>query len=292
MRLPDWIKARKDLSALRGLKLRFREGGLFTVCEEARCPNITECFCRPTATYLILGPVCTRSCSFCSVQKGGPLHYDPEEAEKVAESAEKIGLSHVVLTSVTRDDLPDKGAAGFIKTIRAVRRTIPGASVEILTPDFSGRRDLLRAVLDETPDIFGHNVEMVGRLYPSVRPGADLYRSLDLLQTAKARHPGLIVKSGFMVGLGETEKEIAGLIRSLFDAGCDCITIGQYLQPSRAQIPVQKYWEPSYFESWSDLAKSCGIRYVVAGPLVRSSYHAKEVLEKIREQERSEKESP
>lgn len=291
MRLPDWIKTRKDLSALRGLKLRFRESGLFTVCEEARCPNITECFCKPTATYLILGSVCTRSCSFCSVQKGVPLPYDPEEADRVAESAEMIGLSHIVLTSVTRDDLPDKGASGFIRTIRAVRRIIPEATVEILTPDFSGKKDLLKSVLDEKPDVFGHNVETVGRLYPSVRPGAALERSLDLLETAKAQYPGLVVKSGFMVGLGETEEETAGLIRSLRDTGCDCITIGQYLQPSRVQIPVQKYWEPPYFESWSELAKSCGIRYVVAGPLVRSSYHSKEILEMILGREHRQKES-
>jgi len=285
MRLPDWIKTRKDLSALRSLKLRLREGGLFTVCEEARCPNITECFCRPTATYLILGPLCTRSCSFCSVQKGIPLPFDPEEADRVAESAQKIGLSHVVITSVTRDDLPDQGADGFIRTIQAVRRTLPEATVEILTPDFSGRKDILRSVLDEKPDVFGHNVETVGRLYPAVRPGADLLRSLDLLRSAKVFNPNMIVKSGFMVGLGEGEEEIAGLVHSLRDSGCDCITIGQYLQPSRAQIPVQKYWEPPYFESWSDLAKSCGIRYAVAGSLVRSSYQSKEVLEKIQKRE-------
>jgi lipoyl synthase len=286
MRLPGWLKTNKDLYALRELKLQLRNSGLFTVCEEARCPNITECFCKPTATFLILGSVCTRSCSFCSVQKGVPMPFDLEEAARVAESAKNIGLAHIVITSVTRDDLPDKGSSGFLRTIQKIRDTMPEATIEILTPDFSGREDLLKSVLDEKPEVFGHNVETVNRLYRSVRPGADLERSLGLLKSAKSLYPDIVVKSGFMVGLGETEEEIADLIHSLHGSGCDCITIGQYLQPSRSQVPVRKYWEPSYFESWSDLAKSCGIRYVVAGPLVRSSYQSKEVLEKIQNHER------
>jgi lipoyl synthase len=285
MRLPEWIKKNKDLGALRGLKLKLRQGGLSSVCEEARCPNIVECFCKPTATYLILGDICTRSCSFCSVSKGTPSPLDLQESLNVARSAKDIGLAHVVITSVTRDDLPDKGANGFSRTIQEIRKLLPSASVEVLTPDFSGREDLLEIVLDEKPDVFGHNVETVGRLYGSIRSGADLTRSLRLLRSAKTISPETVVKSGFMVGLGETEEEIMDLLYALHDAGCDCITIGQYLRPTKTQIPVKKYWEPVCFAAWSELAKSLGIRYVVAGPLIRSSYQSKEVLDKIRHPE-------
>ncbi|MCE5274936.1 MAG: lipoyl synthase [Deltaproteobacteria bacterium] len=282
MRLPDWLKRSKDLKALRGLKLKLRHGGLSTVCEEARCPNIAECFCRPTATFLLLGDVCTRSCRFCAVHKGTPSPLDVEEPSLVAKAARDIGLTHVVLTSVTRDDLPDKGARGFASALSEIGKLLPGATREVLTPDFAGRRDLLETVLEERPDVLGHNVETVERLYESIRPGASLKRSLSLLRLARDISRDVIVKSGFMVGLGESEKEIKDLLLELRDAGCDCVTIGQYLQPTRAQIPVSAYWEPRRFEAWSELAKSTGIRYVVAGPLVRSSYHSKEVLEEIR----------
>ncbi len=281
-RLPGWLKKSRDLSALHHLKAKLRHSRLSTVCEEARCPNICECFLRPTATFLILGDMCTRCCSFCSVHKGTPAPVNLHEPSLVAQAAKEMGLEHVVITSVTRDDLPDKGAYGYISTIRAIRDLIPACTVEILTPDFSGRQDLLEIVLDEKPDVFGHNVEMTERLYPSIRPGSSLARSLDVLGDIKKISPETLVKSGFMVGLGEQESEILGLLGSLADAGCDVVTIGQYLRPTRLQIPVARYWEPEFFESWSKLAKSLGIGYCLAGPFVRSSYRAKETLKEIR----------
>ena len=281
-RLPGWLKKNRDLSTLHHLKAKFRHSGLSTVCEEARCPNICECFHEPTATFLILGDVCTRCCSFCSIRKGTPAPVDRNEPFLVAQTAEEMGLGHVVITSVTRDDLPDKGAYGFTSTIRAIRDLIPACAIEILTPDFSGRQDLLEIVLGEKPDVFGHNVEMPERLYPSIRPCSSLTRSLDVLRVIKKISPETIVKSGFMVGLGESESEIKDLLGSLADARCDVVTIGQYLRPTRLQIPVARYWEPDFFTSWSNLAKSLGIGYCIAGPFVRSSYRAKEVLKDIR----------
>jgi lipoic acid synthetase len=226
--------------------------------------------------------VCTRCCSFCSVHKGTPAPVNRHEPLLVAQTVQEMGLEHVVITSVTRDDLPDKGAYGFTSTIRAIRDLIPACTIEILTPDFSGRQDLLEIVLGEKPDVFGHNVEMAQRLYPSIRPCSSLTRSLDLLRNSKKISPETIVKSGFMVGLGEYESEIKDLLGSLADAACDVVTIGQYLRPTRLEIPVAHYWEPEFFESWSNLAKSLGIGYCIAGPFVRSSYHAKEALKEIR----------
>jgi lipoic acid synthetase len=281
-RLPGWLKKNRDLSALHHLKAKLRHSGLSTVCEEARCPNICECFQKPTATFLILGDVCTRCCSFCSVRKGTPAPVNRHEPSLVAQTAEEMGLEHVVITSVTRDDLPDKGAEVFTSTIRAIRDLIPACTIEILTPDFSGRQDLLEIVLGEKPDVFGHNVEMTARLYPAVRPCSSLTRSLDVLRDIKNISPETIVKSGFMVGLGESESEIKDLLGSLADVGCDIVTIGQYLRPTRLQMPVAHYWEPEFFTSWSNLAKSLGIGYCIAGPFVRSSYRAKEVLKDIR----------
>ncbi len=281
-RLPGWLKKNRDLSALHHLKAKLRHYGLSTVCEEARCPNICECFLKPTATFLILGDVCTRCCSFCSVHKGTPAPVNLHEPSLVAHTAEEMGLEHVVITSVTRDDLPDKGACGFTSTVRAIRDLIPACTIEILTPDFSGRQDLLEIVLNEKPDVFGHNVETAQRLYPAIRPYSSLTRSLDLLRSIKNISPGTIVKSGFMVGLGESESEIKDLLGALAEVGCDVVTIGQYLRPAMLQIPVTRYWEPVFFESWSNLAKSLGIGYCIAGPFVRSSYQAKEALKEIR----------
>lgn len=282
LRLPEWLRRNKDLGALHGLKLKLRHGGLSTVCEEARCPNVAECFRKNVATFLILGDICTRSCAFCSVRKGVPSPPDPMEPSRVAFAASEIGLTHVVLTSVTRDDLPDRGAQGFMLTLREIRRMLPSTTLEVLTPDFSGRIDLLEAVLSENPDVFCHNVETVARLYEVIRPGASIARSLALLKHSRDICPDIVVKSGFMVGLGESEDEVAELLTELKDAGCDCVTIGQYLQPTKSQIPVREYLKPERFEEFSELAKSIGIRYVVAGPLVRSSYQSKEILEKIR----------
>lgn len=263
-------------------KSELRGARISTVCEEARCPNITECFSKPSATFLILGDVCTRSCRFCSVSKGIPSPPDPEEGLSVTQAAASLGLEHIVVTSVSRDDLEDKGAGAFARVIREVRKSLSHAGIEVLVPDFSGRRHLVETVLNEMPDVFNHNVETVGRLYPSVRPQARLDTSLRVLRTAREYSEDLIVKSGFMVGLGETEDEILELMLSLRQAGCDIVTIGQYLQPTLSQVPVAEYRRPEDFKRFSDLAKSIGIRYVISGPLVRSSYQAKDILEKIR----------
>jgi lipoic acid synthetase len=281
-RLPQWLRKNRDRSALHGLKAKLRNAGLSSVCEEARCPNISECFHRPTATFLILGDACTRGCLFCSVTKGHPAPVDHDEPSRLAQAAQDLGLRHVVVTSVTRDDLPDRGASHFAACIRTLREHLPACTVEILTPDFSGGKDHVQTVLKEKPDVFGHNVETVPRLYKEIRPGASLRRSLDLLSTVKGLSPDTVVKSGFMVGLGETLQEIEGLIASLREAGCDVVTIGQYLRPSMAQMDVVRYWEPEYYQDWSNLAESLGIGYCIAGPFVRSSYRAKEVLEEIR----------
>ncbi len=281
-RLPAWLKKTKDLGSLHDLKARLRRSRLSTVCEEARCPNISECFSRPTATFLILGDTCTRACAFCSVNHGTPAPPDPREPDNVALAVQDMGLRHAVLTSPTRDDIPDRGASAFAATIRSVRTHNPGCTVEVLCPDFSGRMDLVDSVLEQGPDVFGHNVETVPRLYPAVRPGARLHRSLSILGHVKNRHPDTLVKSGFMVGLGEDRDEIEGLLALLADAGCDVVTIGQYLRPTRSQTPVARYWEPGCYPAWSKLAESLGIGYCIAGPHVRSSYRAGEVLEEMR----------
>ncbi len=286
-RLPPWAAAVRKAGRLHAVKSLLRASGLSTVCEEARCPNISGCFARSTATFLILGDVCTRACLFCGVRKGRPSPPEPGEAERLAGAVSALGLRHAVITSVTRDDLPDKGALAFARTIRAVRAANPSCTVEVLTPDFMGREDLLAVVLAERPDVFAHNVETVGRLHGVIRPGADLYRSISLLAAARAADRRLRVKSGFMVGLGEDEAEIEGLLGELSGTGCDMVTIGQYLRPSKDQAPVRRYWEPEAFERWGRLAKTLGIGYCVAGPLVRSSYRAREALEALQGADRA-----
>ena len=280
-RLPAWLRNQRELSSLRDVRLRLRKGRLSTVCEEARCPNISECFSRNEATFLILGDVCTRNCTFCSVTGGNPGPPDPDEPVLLAEAANELGLKHVVITSVTRDDLPDSGAGHFAACIREINKRLPGISVEVLTPDFSGRIDFLDIVLEAKPDVFGHNLETVRSLYEMVRPEADLERSLSVLDAA-VRHGGSLVKTGFMVGLGESEQEIKDLILSIKEAGVDILTIGQYMRPTRKQESVSKYWEPEAFEAWAELAKGIGIRYVIASPFVRSSYRAGSILDEIR----------
>lgn len=260
------------------MRLRLRQASLCTVCEEARCPNMSECFARHDATFLILGNICTRTCAFCGIDKGYPSALDPQEPMRVASAARELGLKHIVITSVTRDDLPDQGANAFAETIAQVRRILPSSTVEVLTPDFGGQRSTLETVLEAGPDVFGHNMETVPALYKRIRPEADAERSLKVLLWAKTQRPELKVKTGFMVGLGESLSEIRELLVMLGETGVDCVTIGQYLQPTRAQIGVQRYWEPGFFEEWACVAKSIGIRYVVSGPLVRSSYQAREIL--------------
>ncbi|MFY9167989.1 MAG: lipoyl synthase [Desulfomonilia bacterium] len=281
-RIPSWAKKNKRLKDLHLTKTSLRTLSLASVCEEARCPNIAECFARPTATFLILGDICTRGCRFCSIRKGVPAPPDPREGERLAQAAAAMGLKHVVITSVTRDDLPDQGAAAFAGTIRAIRKLLPGATVEVLIPDFSGRTDLIETVLRERPEVFNHNVETVGRLYGSIRPQASLKTSLAVLRTAREYSCDTVVKSGFMLGLGESKEEVAELLEALSRSGCEVVTMGQYLQPTAAQVPVSRYWSPEDFKRFSDIAKNAGIRYVISGPLVRSSYQAKEVLEEVR----------
>jgi lipoyl synthase len=282
-RAPEWIRERKlRLSDLHGVKSLMREHGLHTVCEEARCPNRGECFSRGTATFLLLGDVCTRACGFCDIQNGKPLPVDPLEPARVRDAVARLGLRFVVLTSVDRDDLPDGGAGHFAAAIRAVRSLDPAPGVEVLTPDFRGDFGALETVVEARPDVFNHNVETVPRLYARVRRGARLERSLGLLARARELMPALTTKSGFMLGLGEREDEVRGLLEALRGADVDIVTIGQYLRPSLENLPVEEYVHPEVFERHREFGESLGFRHVFAGPFVRSSYRAEEALEASR----------
>lgn len=252
------------------MKAGLRASGLHTVCEEARCPNRTRCFGQGTATFLLLGDTCTRDCAFCAIRHGAPLPPDPREPQEVADKAAKLGLDYVVLTSVTRDDLTDGGAGHFALAIDALHGRCPGAGVEVLTPDFRGSRDALDRVLAADPTVFNHNLETVPRLYPEVRPSADYRRSLDLLRWACARP----TKSGLMLGLGETFEEVGRVFDDLLDAGVQRLTLGQYLRPTRRQLPVRRYLHPDEFEALGARAKSMGFLDVKSAPLVRSSFQA------------------
>ena len=271
--LPPWIRVRlrqgQDLARLRGL---LRDSTLHTVCEEARCPNLWECWNRGTATFMVLGDICTRSCGFCAVKTGRPLTLDRDEPRRVAEAVRAMGLTHAVVTSVNRDELADGGASVFAETIREIRAFNPGCTVEVLIPDFQGSEAALRTVLDAGPDVLNHNTETVPRLYPTVRPQARYERSLELLARAKAR--GARVKTGLMVGLGETAEELLAVFSGLRAAGCDVLTLGQYLQPTREHLPVDRYYSLEEFERLRAEALALGFAHVEAGPLVRSSYHA------------------
>ncbi len=275
MRLPEWIKT--TAIGLHQTKDLLRSHRLSTVCEEARCPNKGVCFSKPTAAFMIMGDRCTRNCGFCSVRPGVPAALDTAEPERVAEAAVALGLRYVVITSVTRDDLPDGGAAHFAATIRAVRNALPAAKVEVLTPDFQGERDSVGIVLDARPDVFNHNIETVKRLYDIVRPGADYQRSLEVLRIARALMPGLKRKSGVMLGLGETVDEIREVFRDIRAAGCDFLTVGQYLRPAKNNLPVVEYIHPDVFEALKLYALGLGFEFVASGPLVRSSMNAEEM---------------
>ena len=278
-RAPEWIRERKlRLADLHAVKSVMRSNGLHTVCEEARCPNRGECFARGTATFLLLGDVCTRACGFCDIRTSRPGPADPLEPWRVKSAAAAMNLAFVVLTSVDRDDLPDGGAEHFASTIRALRTLDPAPGIEVLTPDFQGRFDSLRVVVDAKPDVFNHNVETVPRLYHEVRRGAVLERSLGLLSAAKILDPGLTTKSGFMLGLGEREEEVQSLLERLAGASVDIVTIGQYLRPSKENLPVVEYVAPAVFDRYRELGESFGFRHVFAGPFVRSSYRAEEAL--------------
>ena len=273
---PEWIKARapmgEEYERLRGV---MRDLGLHTVCEEARCPNIGDCWNRGTATFMILGDVCTRACGFCAVKTGLPrLPPDPREAARVAEAAARMGLRHAVITSVNRDDQRDGGAGVFAACIRQIRERVPGCTVEVLIPDFKGDAAALQVVIDAAPDVLNHNTETVPRLYRHVRPGARFERSLELLGRAKAA--GLLTKSGIMVGLGEEPEEVRETVRRIREAGTDILTVGQYLRPSADHLPIARYYEPAEFAEIKRYAVALGYRHVESGPLVRSSYHAEE----------------
>jgi len=278
-RKPDWLRLKlpsgPDYELVRSL---IGNSALHTVCQEAKCPNQWECFSRQTATFLIMGARCTRSCRFCAVEHGPSGPPDPGEPFRVAEAAQSLGLRYVVVTSVTRDDLPDGGAAIFAATIRAIREKIPDVLVEVLIPDFQGCPESLLTVVDAHPDVLNHNIETVERLYPSVRPGAVYQRSLQLFRRAKGRDASLPIKSGLMLGLGERPEEIHRTLRDLFDAGCTLLTLGQYLQPSADHIPVERFITPAEFEDWRKIALAMGFSRVASGPLVRSSYHAKDLF--------------
>src|SRR5713226_2724004 len=277
-RLPAWLK--RDLP--RGNENFFTQNllaelRLETVCENARCPNRPECYARRTATFMILGNVCTRPCGFCSVPRGTPLVLEDDEPERVAEAALRLGLRHVVITSVTRDDLPDGGADHFYRCIVAVRART-GAAVEVLTPDFLGDRRAIDRVLAAAPEVYNHNMETVPRLYKKVRGRADYRRSLDLLAYVKRQRPATITKSGLMLGLGESTEELLHVLADLRAARCDTLTLGQYLAPTLKHVPVVRYLPPEEFDALAVLARSLGFSQVASGPFVRSSYHAEEMV--------------
>ncbi len=288
-RLPEWLRRPigtvSQLETVQGL---VKAGGLHTICEEGRCPNRAECYAAGTATFLLGGSICTRSCAFCQVEKGrAPMPLDPLEAERVADAVKDMGLRYVVLTAVARDDLADHGATLFTTTMAAIRQRNPLVQIEVLTPDFWGghsdlnaglqaQRKRLSTVLEAEPVCFNHNLETVERLQGEVRRGATYSRSLGLLSTARELAPTIPTKSGLMLGLGETEAEVVDAMKALRDAGCERITIGQYLRPSLAHLPVQRYWHPEEFNALGDTAQALGFSHVRSGPLVRSSYHAAE----------------
>jgi lipoic acid synthetase len=276
---PPWIrvrlrsKPRSDFEQTRGLMRRKR---LHTVCEEAGCPNIGECWSNRHATVMILGEVCTRACAFCNVKTGLPDRPDPEEPRRLAEAVAELRLHHVVVTSVDRDDLPDGGAGQFVRCIEEIRRSSAGTSIEVLTPDFRRKPGAVESVAAARPDVYNHNVETVPRLYRRIRPGASYRHSIDLLRSVKESDPQLFTKSGLMLGLGETLREVHALMDDLREADVDFVTIGQYLRPSPRHARVERYWTPDEFEELGSTAEAKGFRMVSSSPMTRSSYHADE----------------
>ena len=282
MQKPPWLRRRlpsgPDFEYVRRL---VDKGHLHTVCQEAKCPNIWECFSHHTATFLILGNRCTRNCRFCAVASTPVSPPEPAEPVRVAQTAQQMELKYVVVTSVTRDDLPDGGAGHFAATIRELRKHLPAALVEVLIPDFQGNSDALKMVVAARPDVLNHNIETVPRLYPAVRPEADYHRSLGLLKKVKTLAVDMPTKSGLMLGLGETAVEIRETLEDLAGIGCDFLTLGQYLQPSRKHLPVEKFVTPEEFDDWKKTALKIGFSDVASGPFVRSSYHAKELFQAV-----------
>ena len=274
-RHPDWIRVRvpggEGYARTRAI---VKDSGVATVCEEARSPNVAECWAHGTATFMLMGDTCTRNCAFCAVSHGRPEALDPMEPYRLAQAVKKLGLQHVVVTSVDRDDLPDLGAEHFAATVRAIRHTVPACEVEVLTPDFQGRKDCVETVAASPIAVYNHNLETVPRLYKRARAGAKYERSLDVLRFARATRPDLLTKAGLMLGLGEEPAEVLTVLRDLRTAGCDIITLGQYLRPTAKHLPVERYLDPAEFEDLGRQALAMGFRHVESGPLVRSSYHA------------------
>jgi lipoic acid synthetase len=280
--LPQWIRARKiHLGQLHSVKSRLRRSGLNTVCEEARCPNRSECFGRGTATFLINGRICTRSCAYCSIAHGRPRALDPDEPRQLAAAAAEMGLTHVVITSVDRDDLADGGASAFVECVRGLRQLPTPPSVEVLTPDFRGELRAVDAIIEAGPDVYNHNVETVPRLYREVRRSGSYQWALEVLARVTARAPAMLRKSGLMVGLGETQAEVLEVLQDLARVGCQVVTVGQYLRPSSKQIEVARYWPPEELDQLARQGERLGLK-VIAGSFVRSSYRAEEALLEVR----------
>jgi lipoyl synthase len=280
-RKPEWLKSRISSAQAVQIGNMLRNLGLNSVCEGANCPNMGECFKNKTVTFMILGSVCTRNCAFCAVPKGSPQPVDANEPENVAAAAKKLGLLHTVVTSVTRDDLADGGAEQFAATVRALKSALPNSTIEVLIPDFKGELDCLKTVIDSGPNIINHNIETVPSLYTTVRPMAVYERSLELLKRVKTHADSIHSKTGIMVGLGETKEEVLGVMDDLLAVGCDMLTIGQYLQPSKTHLPIAEFVHPTRFDAYKEEGLKKGFKFIASGPLVRSSYHAAEGMEKM-----------
>ncbi len=283
-RLPEWFRIEKpDAKAFRGMEKLVKNKSLHTVCHEANCPNKGKCFKEKSVTFMILGKNCTRNCAFCNVTYESPQHVDHEEPENIAKAVEELGLKLIVITSVTRDDLEDGGAEQFAKVIKAIKSHRPSTNVEVLISDLEGKIGSLEIVTDATPEVIGHNMETVKRLYDEVRPDANYERSLEVLRNVKTLNSKIYTKSGIMVGLGETEEEVIEVMKDLRAQDCDILTIGQYLRPSQAHIEIKEYVHPDVFKKYEDKAKELGFKAVASGPFVRSSFNALETFENINE---------
>ena len=278
-RHPDWLKVKigSGESFIR-MKSLLRSAKLHTICEEAKCPNIAECFGCGTAVFLILGDTCTRNCRYCNVKHGDPLPLNPDEPKDVAESVKELDLRYVVVTSVTRDDLDDGGANVFYETVKEIKELNEDCKIEVLIPDFKGDKDALRKVIDSNPDVVNHNIEVAEDLFPEIRPNGDYSTSLDVLKTIKKIDKNTLTKSGFMIGLGENKEQIVKTMKNLREVGVDFLTIGQYLQPTREHAEIKRYYTPEEFNKFKDIALDLGFKHVESGPLVRSSYHAEKAF--------------
>lgn len=279
---PVWLKQRLPSgSAHEKVGAMISKAKIHTVCEKAQCPNIWECFSRKTATFMIMGDHCTRNCGFCAVAHGPNRFPDPEEPVRIAGMVQNLNLDYVVITSVTRDDLPDGGASFFVRTVKEIRQKVPHALIELLIPDFKGNKDSLKRIIEVRPDVLNHNIETIPRLYTMIRPEAIYQRSLDLLRRVVTFDSTIITKSGLMLGLGEQPEEILNALKDLLDAGCQLVTMGQYLQPTKAHLPVERYIPPEEFDNWRKIALEMGFVEVASGPFIRSSYNAKKLFQAV-----------